>query len=279
MNKIGILYHPENETARQLAGTLQKSLEKKTTAAWTCSSLDGETAISRLDGTDLLLSIGGDGTILRTAQVALASPKSLPITGINTGILGFMTELSADEAETKIPDILDGKGWIDERAMLEAELPTNGKAARFYSLNDVVLARGTVARIVNIDVEIDGSHFVTYRSDGVIVSTATGSTGYSLAAGGPVLHPRAPEIVLTPLVSHLSPSYPLVLPQNTVVKLLIRTRTPAILSIDGHTNAEVSDNTGVLIKRSDRVTRFLRIHKAGSFYVNLEHKLRGKQIK
>ncbi|GAH02056.1 unnamed protein product, partial [marine sediment metagenome] len=140
----------------------------------------------------------------RAVQVAV--PGLTPIAGVNLGKLGFMTELSVDEAVAKLPALLAGEGWIDERAMLEAELSPAGQdepARIFYALNDVVVARGAIARTVYIEASIDGETLTTYKADGVIVATATGSTGYSLAAGGPILHPQSKEFLLLPIVPHL----------------------------------------------------------------------------
>ncbi|MDH5696284.1 MAG: NAD(+)/NADH kinase, partial [Dehalococcoidia bacterium] len=212
MKRIGILYHPMIEAAHTLAEELKDFLTARGVSVWLCSAWEGEQAKAQLNETDLILSIGGDGTILRAAQVAVLGQT--PITGINLGKLGFMTELSAKEAKAKLPDLLEGKGWLDERAMLEAELDaTESEPSRtFYALNDVVVARGAVARVVYIEASIDGEPLTTYKADGVIVATATGSTGYSLAAGGPILHPQAKEFILLPIMPHLSPAYPVVLP-------------------------------------------------------------------
>ncbi len=208
-------------------------------------------------------------------------PGLTPVTGINLGRLGFMTELSTDEAEAKLSALLAGEGWIDERAMLEAELLPAGRedetARMFYALNDVVVARGAIARIVHVAASIDGELLTTYRADGVIVATATGSTGYSLAAGGPILHPQAKEFLLLPILPHLGSAYTLVLPSTAVVKLRISTTHQATLSIDGHINLPLSTGAIVTIKPGSNKARFLRIHSETSFYGSLEQKLKGKQ--
>ena len=220
------------EAAYALAKEVEEFLGSSGVSVWLCSAWEGEEAKAKVNDTDLILSIGGDGTILRAAQAVVPSPT--PITGINLGKLGFMTELSADEAIKRLPALLAGEGWIDERATLEAELAIPGqghKAPRiFYALNDVVVARGAIARMVYIDTSIDGEPLTTYKADGVIVATATGSTGYSLAAGGPILHPQAKEFLLLPILPHLSSAYTLVLPSTAVVKLHISTPHEAILS-------------------------------------------------
>ncbi|MDI6814746.1 MAG: NAD(+)/NADH kinase [Dehalococcoidales bacterium] len=244
-----------------------------------CSSWEGEKVRAQVNDTDLILSIGGDGTILRAVQAVV--PGLTPITGINLGKLGFMTELSADEAVAKLPALLAGQGWIDERAMLEAELlPPDKKHETpriFYALNDVVVARGAIARMVYVEASIDGQPLTTYKGDGVIVATATGSTGYSLAAGGPILHPHAKEFLLLPILSHLSSTYPLVLPSTAVVKLRITTVHQATLSIDGHINLPLSSGAIIMVKPSSNTARFLRIHPETSFYASLEQRLKGKQ--
>ena len=276
MKKVGILYHPMIEAARALAEELQDFLTARGISVWLCSAWDGEQARAKVNNTDLILTIGGDGTILRAAQVVV--PGQIPITGINLGRLGFMTELSAEEAKDMLPALLEGEGWLDERAMLEAELGTTESqpSGTFYALNDVVVARGAVARVVYVEVNIDGELLTTYKADGVIVATATGSTGYSLAAGGPILHPQAKEFLLLPISPHLSPAYPLVLPATAVVRLRLTTTHQAALSVDGHINLPLSSGAVITIKHSSNTGRFLRIHPGVVFYGSLEQKLKGK---
>jgi NAD+ kinase len=273
MKKIGILYHPMNNAARGMAEKVKAFLAKRGIAVWLCSAWESEKAKPNLAGSDLLLSIGGDGTILRAAQIAAGAEAPVPITGINMGKLGFMTELGAAEAEAKLPDLLEGKGWLDERAMLEA---TIDDGTSYYALNDVVVARGAVARVVYIEATIDGKKLTTYKADGVVVATATGSTGYSLSAGGPILHPRAKEYLLLPILPHLSLGYSLVLPSTAVVKLRVGTVHEATLSIDGHINPPLADGSVITVRQSSKCARFLRIHPENAFYSSLEQKLKGK---
>ena len=279
VHRVGVLYHPMIEAAHTLAKKLQEFLDASGVSVWLCSAWEGEEAKAQVDNTDLILSIGGDGTILRAAQAVV--PGSTPITGINLGKLGFMTELSADEAMDKLPVLLAGEGWIDERAMLEVELSATGREGEpsrmFYALNDVVVARGAIARVVYVEASINGEPLTTYKSDGVIVATATGSTGYSLSAGGPILYPQAKEFLLLPILPHLSLAYPMVLPSTAVVKLRIATAHQATLSIDGHINLPLSTGTTITVKHSSNKARFLRIHPESFFYSSLEQRLKGKQ--
>ena len=283
MKKIGILYHPMNKPTHVLAKQLKELLTSKGISVWLSSAWERETAKARVSGTDLILSIGGDGTILRAAQAAI--PGLTPITGVNLGKLGFMTELSVDEAMEKLPALLAGEGWIDERFLLEAELspslsPHLGEkesSSTFYALNDVVVARGAVARVIHVEASIDGEPLTTYKADGVIVATATGSTGYALAAGGLVLPPQAKEFLLLPILPHLGSVYRIVLPSTATVKLRVRATHPATLSIDGHINLPLSSGATITVQHSSNTVRFLRIHSETSFYGLLEQKLKGKQ--
>jgi NAD+ kinase len=277
VERIGILYHPINKATYPLAQELKDFLSAQGVSAWLCSAWEKEEAECQLDTTDLILTVGGDGTILRAAQVAVS--HSVPITGINLGRLGFMTELGVDEAKDRLLALLAGEGWIDERAMLEAELRVrdNETGSVFCALNDVVLARGEVARMIRVKASIDGEPLTTYKADGVILATATGSTGYSLSAGGSILHPQAEDFLLLPILPHLSADYTLVLPAAAVVKLSLSVTHQATLSIDGYINLPVSDGATLRVRRSAHKTRFLRIHPEASFYGSLERKLRGKR--
>jgi NAD+ kinase len=277
VNRVGILYHPMIEAALTEAKKLQDFLASSGAIAWLCSAWEGEKARAELDNTDLVLSVGGDGTILRSAQAVV--PRPTPIIGINLGNLGFMTELSADEALKQLPRLLAGEGWIDERAMLEARLSTPGEEPppTFHALNDVVVARGPTARLVRIEASINCQHLTTYKADGVILATATGSTGYALAAGGPILHPRSQDFLLVPITPHLSSSYKLVLPSETVVQLRVLAVHQATLSIDGHINLPLAGGAIITVKHSPHTIRFLRIHPQDAFYRSLEEKLKGKR--
>ena len=276
LKKVGILYHPKVEITLEKAKELESFLKAQGVAVWQCSAWETEKACELLNGADLLLTVGGDGTILRAAQVVIQT--GTPITGINQGKLGFLTELDAREALKKLPSLLQGKGWLDERAMLQAEVKSAGQENRiFHALNDVVVGRGEIARLIRVDVTIDGQELATYKADAVIAATATGSTGYALAAGGPILYPTSRDFVLAPVAPHLSPSYPLVLAGDSEVVLRLNTYHNATLSIDGHINLPLANGDTVTIRRSVHTTRFRRIRPEKSFYRSLEDKLKGKQ--
>jgi NAD+ kinase len=270
--KIGILYQPKTPVAGDLAQQLGKTLGEGEHAVWICSSWDESRACELADETDFVISLGGDGTILRAARVA--SPRSIPILAVNLGRVGFMTEVPADEALERVPGFVDGQeGWIEERHMLQAELVTRETGEQYQALNDVVVARGERCRLIRVKVTIDGEPVSTYKCDGVILATPTGSTGYAMAAGGPVLHPLASEIVLQPVAAHLSPGTTLVLPSESVVDLEVSTYHQATLSIDGQIEVPLSDGDVVRVKPSPQVTRLLKSQSSKSFYSVLMQKL------
>lgn len=277
IKNIGILYHPMIAPAAGLAGELADFLKARGIRVWLGSSWEEEKARAMMAGTDLLLCVGGDGTILRSVQVVIGTDT--PIVGVNLGRLGFMTELSAAEATRDLSAILSGEGWFDERSMLEAAVRATGQDEHrtFYALNDVVVARGAVARVVNIDVAINGEKFTDYTADGVIAATATGSTGYSLAAGGPIIYPESTDFLLLPILPHLSLPYSLVLPGNSTVSIGVSTPYAATLSIDGHTNLPFPSGSGVTIRQSVYKMKFLRIHPEAAFFSTLQQKLKGKR--
>jgi len=277
VNKIGVIYHPMIEPAGKLARDLEQLLAANKMTVWVCSAWDIESVRSKLKGTDLLLTVGGDGTILRAAQAVV--PGNVPITGINLGKLGFMTELSVEESRDQITRLLNGEGWIEKRALLEAEirLANEEPSARYYALNDVVIARGAIARVISVETSMNGEPLTTYKGDGVIIATATGSTGYALAAGGPILQPQAEEMVLLPIMPHLSANYPLVLPADSRLSFKMQSVHSSTISIDGHTNLPAASGSTIEIKKSSHKLNFMRIHPETYFYSTLERRLKGKQ--
>ena len=275
MKRIGIFFHPLKDAACSLARELTEFLRGQHLSVWQCSAWEWENSLPQINGSDLIITIGGDGTILRAAQAVM--PHAIPIVGINLGRLGFMTELTVGETMEKLPLILEGKGKIDERSILEADVRIAGaKMPRhFYALNDVVVARGGIARLINIEASIDATPLTTYRADGVVIATATGCTGYALAAGGPILHPQSTDFVMAPILPFLSYSYPMVIPAGSISRLELGTTSSGIISIDGHINIDLTGGDVVTVKHSTGTVRFLRIHHH-SFYETLEQRLKGK---
>jgi NAD+ kinase len=273
MKKFAIIYHPLNEGALAVAGEIEHFLLSRGLSAWLCSAWDGECLKENLPQMDCAITVGGDGTILRTAQAI--APHAIPVIGINLGKVGFLTEIAPDTAIEKLTLLLDGGGWLDERAMLEAKLfdECNHEIRSFNVLNDIVIARGEIARIINVKADIDGEPLTTYKSDGVICATATGSTGYSMATGGPILHPQSPAFLLSPIVAHLSFDKILIIPPASVVRLQVAEIHKAVLSIDGHISLPMDGGYSIEVRHSDIKTCFWRINPK-AFYSTLEKRLK-----
>jgi len=268
VRKVGILFNSRIPQALELAQKLRQLLEKRGLAVGLCSAGEEDKAREGFAGSNLILSLGGDGTLLRAARIACL--EGITILGVNLGGVGFNAELEGTEVLEKLPELLSGQGWIDERAMLEVRLPQK-EVGSFQALNDAVVGRGAISQIIEVKADISGQPLTTYRADGVIVATATGSTAYSLAAGGPVLYPQAKEILLTPISPHLSLRHPLVLPPEAVVRL--EALHEARLSIDGQIEFQLDRGEAVLVQRSPYVTRLLRLGSKDFFYARLLRKL------
>lgn len=275
MRQVGILYHPKREPAVAFSSQLEQALLGRGLKAWRSSSWEEEQVKSQLPGTDLVISVGGDGTILRTARAV--APFPVPILGVNLGKLGFLSEMSAAEMMQKLPAILDGSGWVEQRAMLQAEVSRPEGKGQYLALNDVVVTRAASARLIQVEVRLDGAFLTAYRADGVIVSTATGSTGYSLAAGGPILHPETKDIVLKPICPHFSIDQALTLPSETTVFLKLSS-PEAMVSIDGQVELPLRSGDEVKASLSQHRALLLRLRPRSYFYKELEQILKGKTL-
>jgi len=276
MKKVGIAYHPLNARVPELICKLCALLQAHGLEYWKCSAWDISGLRTYFPDTDLIFTLGGDGTILRVAQALDGEP--IPIAGINLGQLGFLTEIQPDESSEKLLTLLSGKGWYDERIMLEAELQQTAdgqqQTLQFRALNDIVMARGAIARIIEVTASIDGAVVDTYKADGALVASATGSTGYALAAGGPILNPKSADLLLVPILPHVSLQHPLVLSPTSTITLKISTTNPATLTIDGHISIELLDESSVTVRSSVTRTFFLRVNQPEYFYTSLSHKLK-----
>ena len=270
---LGIIYRERRPEARTLAETLSRKLRSEGRHVWVAEREEREVIVDALPRADLVLVLGGDGTILSAAR--LCAPLAKPILGINFGRVGFLTELEPSEVEEKLPLYLSGDCWVDERSMLQAEIAGDGRYNQLLALNDVALVRGAEPRVIHVKVTIDGHYYNTTVADGVIVSTATGSTAYNLAAGGPILHPQVRSVVITPIAPHLAADRSLVLEPNAVTTLELDEESgTAVLSADGQLNHAFAARSQVVIRANSHVTRFLRRRAPTYFYRVLSGKLR-----
>jgi NAD+ kinase len=273
---VGICFHPQWPVAQALAEELKAALALHVSEVWLTSAWDEGEARRNLEGTDLLICVGGDGTMLWAARLVILHPTLL--LGINMGRLGFLAELRAEEVLAKLPQILEGGFRVEERTLLHGDfLAAPGAPAaegeRYHALNDIVVGRGAPGRAVHLEASVDGRRLAHYRGDAVIVATATGSTGYLLSAGGPILHPEAHELVLMPVVPHLAAARALVLPSSAVIELRVTSHEKAILSVDGQVNKELAKGEGVRVYHSHHLARFLRLGSPPDYYASLSQQL------
>ncbi len=269
MKKIGIFVHSRWAAAARLADEVHAFLDGKAEEVWQISEWEDNSTPDRMAGTDLLICLGGDGTVLRAARTII--PHAVPVLGVNMGRLGFLAELRPQELLGRLPDALAGRCRIEERSMLQAQVPAWG--VTYHALNDVVVGRANVSRPVYVDVSIDGTRLAVHRCDAMIVATATGSTAYSLSAGGPILDPESRDLILTPVAPHLASARPLVLPPQTVVDLRVTADKGAVVSADGQVDRELASGDIVSICRSPHTARFVRFAKPQEYYGRLAERL------
>ncbi|HTL12806.1 MAG TPA: NAD(+)/NADH kinase [Bdellovibrionota bacterium] len=208
---------------------------------------------SMVDICDLIVVLGGDGTYLSIAR--LMRDRSVPVLGINMGRLGFLTEITKEEAQDVLTQILEsGQCEVSERALLEVTLMRNRKVVfRGPVVNDAVISKGAIARIIGLQVRADGRQVNDFRADGVIVSTPTGSTAYSLAAGGPILEPTISALIITPICAHSLTQRPLVLSDRGEIQIRLQDRPGhVILTLDGQDVVEMKENDVVVVRRFRR---------------------------
>jgi NAD+ kinase len=271
MKHILLLYHPKLPHSLILAQRWAdqfRALGAQTTilSAW------DESAIAKIVGEcDLTITLGGDGTILRAAR--LCASKRVPILGTNLGRVGFLSEIRPEEFNVRA--VMEQTFWIEERAMLRATFSRDGATRGTYeALNDVVVGRGKLARVVRLATHIDGDYLTTFVADGAIIATATGSTAYVFAAGGPILAPDVKTLILVPIAPYLSQVRSLVLPEGSRVLLHLETDHRSILTIDGQIDIELENGDEILVQASENVARFARFQSRTYFYRTLVERLR-----
>ena len=274
MKTIGIVYNARISEAQDLGTVIFDQLAPPGDS-WISAADDLENLLRQSPETELVITVGGDGTILRA--VRMTAPCDIPVVGINMGRLGFMTELRAEEALEGLPVYLNEECCVEARNMIQASMVKGDASAEvdgpYHALNDVVMARGAVSRVVTIACTIDEAKLTTFRADAVIVSTATGSTGYNLAVGGPILDPQSEELVLKPVAAHIGLSAGLVMSASASVALTLERTEPATLSIDGHRDYPLVTGDRVELEQSPLKAKFLRANPPNHYYATLTQRL------
>lgn len=284
MEKIGIICKIGRPEPAEILKELLPWLRKKGCEAF----VDSETASALNIGgkprseipsvADAIIVLGGDGTMLSVCR--LVKDRGVPILGVNIGGLGFITEVQANKLYETIEQMLAGECHIEERLMLTANILRQGERIAEYSvLNDVVVNKGALARIIDLETYVNRANLTTFKSDGLIIATPTGSTAYSLSAGGPILHPTLDCVVLTPICSFTLTNRPIVLPDDVFIEVILRTRAERVyLTLDGQVGFSLRENDVVEIVRAPFKTKLL-IHKDRDYYQILREKLHWGEVK
>ena len=271
--RIALCFNPIVQGADELAYALVHQARDAGHDAWLAAlpdpiegDLDGFG--ENLANSDLLVCVGGDGTVLHASEHAAAG--GTPVFGVRIGRLGFLSEVTSEEATEGLASVLQGGGRIERRSTVQARVNDDPIA---YALNDVVIGRSTLGRTVSVGARVDGVLIAEYRADAVVLATATGSTGYSLSVGGPILHPTSHELILVPVAPHLTRSNALVLPPTSEVHLYVERGYEAMITVDGLRERPLDSGSTVVVSHADRVVDFVRLGSPSQFYSNLADRL------
>jgi NAD+ kinase len=257
IRRIGFAYNPTNEQATELSERAAGWCRMHGVEHWAIAADETAALCARLPQTDVLVVLGGDGTFLRAVQAVIA--VDVPILGINLGRIGFLSKAETDELEAVLEMLQAGAYELRPRMGLAgAILPAGRPAVRtFTALNDIVIARGSLARVVRLDASIDESHLATFVADGLVVSSPTGSTGYSFSAGGPILDPHSRNLVVTPIAGYLSAIRSIVVSPHQVVRCKILDAHEALVSIDGREDHRIEVGDVVEVRALEQPIRFV----------------------
>lgn len=275
LKRLGVLAHPVRPQTAPVADHIAATLKARGLDVWSFADWEEDQVLPHLAKTDMVIAIGGDGAMLRAGRVCAQS--EVPVLGVNMGHLGFLTEVQDLSAWVETLDtVLSGDYWIEQRMMIRATGWRDG--AQLFAadaLNDVVISRGTVMGIIQVDTYVDGDWTTTYNADALVISTATGSTAYALASGGPILPPELRNILLVPVAPHLSLDRPIVLPEGATVEVVVTedVRTQTVVAADGAALGELLAHDRVRVTASERVCRFVRLREKNYFYRSLLDRL------
>jgi len=280
IKKIGIISKPRKRDAGPVLSDLVKWLKEKEIEPLmdqeTAGLIDFDSSHKRPDIailSDFIIVLGGDGTLISVAR--LIGSRGTPILGVNLGSLGFLTEVTLDEMYPLLEKILAGEISIDERWTLEVSVQRGDKElAKYTVLNDVVINKGALARMILMETVIDGRYLNTYRADGLIISTPTGSTAYSLSAGGPIINPRVGAIIISPICPHSITNRPIVVREDVIVEVTLQSENEDVLvTLDGQEGYPLQYLDKVVVKKSANTIRLITSPDK-DYYEVLRQKLR-----
>ncbi|MFH0751267.1 MAG: NAD(+)/NADH kinase [Chloroflexota bacterium] len=271
--RIGFAYNPTKEEAVELSARATGWCAGRGIETWAVASGDTPALLAALPDVDVLVVLGGDGTFLLAARAV--AETQVPIVGVNLGKIGFLSKAEAGELEGLLSKIVEGRYRLEDRMALRGAIHgERGGAPRrtFIALNDVVVARGSLARVVHLDVEIGPSHLATYVADGLVIASPTGSTGYSFSAGGPILDPVSRNLIVTPIAAYLSTLGSVVVSPDQVVRCRVLEALEALVSVDGREDFPIGVGDVVTVAALEQPIRFLEPEGAVPFWDLLRQK-------
>jgi NAD+ kinase len=281
VTRIGFAYNPTIEASGELSARAAGWCQMRGIGEWQLASGDTAGLVRELPSTDVLVVLGGDGTFLRAAMAV--AEVDVPLIGINLGKVGFLSKAEAGDMEAVLATISAAEYTIEERMALEGHVrrgersgaaqPADAPAERLVALNDIVVARGSLARVCRLDVSIDDTHLATFVADGLVVSSPTGSTGYSFSAGGPILDPSSRNLVVTPIAAYLSAIRSVVVGPEQVVRCTVVDAYEALVSIDGREDLPLARGDVVEVRALARPIRLVVPKGARQFWDLLREKL------
>ena len=267
VRRIGFAYNPTNEAASELRERAAGWCRMRGIEHWAAQAQDFDGLIKELPSTDVLVVLGGDGTLLRAARAVI--DVDVPLLGVNLGKIGFLSKVEAIELEAVLAKLAAGEFSIDARMALEGRLLPGGRedqAIVHHALNDIVVARGALARVTRLDVAIGPTHVATFIADGLVVSSPTGSTGYSFSAGGPIVAPDSRDLIVTPIAAYLSAVRSVVVGPDQVIRCTIVDAVEAIVSIDGREDVPAAIGDVVEVRALARPIRLVEPTGAQPFW-------------
>lgn len=267
---IGIYTLPGLPEAETVAVKMMQFMEENGVRSFLCTSRTDECLRRQIDEgvVDLMIALGGDGTMLRAGR--MCAPHGIPVLGINLGHFGFLTEIERGDWMDMLPRLLEGRFRLEDRMMLRAVHRRRGmNLSEWQVLNEVVVCRGQLVRPIRVRASVDGYQVAGYVADGLVAATATGSTAYALAAGGPIMPPELRNILIIPVAPHLSVDRGIILPEGARVTITAFTNHEAVLSADGQSTEAVLDGDEVEVEASSYTASFIRFQDPSYFYRNL----------
>ncbi|MFN8520894.1 MAG: NAD(+)/NADH kinase [Chloroflexota bacterium] len=273
MSRLGFAYNPTSQLAVALRDRALEWCRARGVDAWAAEAGDRATTDPQLPGTDALVVLGGDGTFLRAAQVAYA--HDVPILGINSGKVGFLSKAESEDMERVLHGLVGGAWAIEPRMMLDVRLLPGGEeegAVAYTALNEAAVVRGAQARVVGLEVSVDSSHVATWTADGLVVSSPTGSTGYSFSAGGPILDPTSRSLVVSAIAAYLTAVRTFVVDPAHAVTVRVVEAFDSLVSIDGRIDVPLHVGDVVRVSARPEPIRFIEPEGALPFWELLRQK-------